>query len=555
MFDPLFNAWNVSIQDLSPMVNLIHKLSLKEQYVNFKVWFWDESAFAYMVLIGMALMSIIVGAEFSLIELSLNREGTLIGMYIRTVTKYFGNFRSFPGATLKMSVYFCLLSLGSIVLLFFFQCSLFEYKAIFSLIGIFSESVCCSNIYDSYNIACKKIAKLQRLTVTFFPKFTLILLGNYPYKYPEDAIDVEEEVVHLRNRDIGKTNVNYPRKEDSIFVVHLDTKIIIVLLIGMISHYLIRGYDFSSNETFENQKLVLLVHNFLVANLLVFCVKRSLFNFQASVTMLLLFLLYNLLIYDVEPCRNILERFRELSRFIMVKKIFASEKQSQDILAAVEFATLEFGDMFFPGQFIAHCYHFDKRNVETHKEQDILRFPGIYTLTSIVMFVVLLALHFFVGDRLGGVKVLGFMYAPLLLGGAFSLSIWRREFDELIKFNIKNKLTTRSMQSDYLSETEVYGSDSDYYVSDESEWEQLVEDKLDIDEEIIETDSDDLNLLIKDQEQPIFLPITYEFESDDDDDTYVIGSDESPNSRLSDVEYDLSESTDGEVISESSEEY
>lgn len=548
----IFDAWNVSVGDVSSMINSIYKRSLEEWYVNLKGWFWHESAFAYIVLIGMALISVVLGAILSSNELTLIRGGTL-GEF-QTLLKDLENFkRNLRGTTKKMLlVYICLFSLVSFVFSFFCQHSFYGYRAIVRLTEILLVVGCCSNICDSYNVACKKIAKLRRFRINFFPRFNLILLGNFGYKYPDDAAKVEEELVHLRHHDIGRADVKHPRKEDSVFVVNLDTKIIIVL-IGMICHYIIQSHDFLSNEAFENQKVVLLVHNFLAANLLVFCIRKTLLNFQTSIMMLLLFLFYNLLIYEHEPCRGILEGFGEFSRFIMIK--ISPEKQSHEVFATMEWARLEFGDIFFPGQFIAHCYQFDLRNIETDKEQYFLKLPGIYSLTSAVIFVVSLVLHFFGGDKIGGVKVMSSMYVPFLLGGILTLSIWRREFRELINFSIKSKLTMRNVQNDCLGENEAYGSDSDYYISDESEWEQLVEDKLDIDEELIETDSDDLDLLIKDQEQPVFLPITYEFGSDDDDDTYVIGSDESSRLYLSEVESDLSESTDIEIISESSEDY
>ena len=213
---------------------------------------------------------------------------------------------------------------------------------------------------------------------------------------------------------------------------------------------------------------------------------------------------------------------------------------------------LGLGDIVIPGAFVALCLRYDlfKHHEANRKSFHHLQsYPKPYFVVSIISYFIglLLTVSVLYVYQVGQPALL--YIVPCLILGVSLLSLIRGEFGQILNYSEDIEEPTKEESGDQDSDQDPEDEDSEYSIGDDSEWERLVEEKMEIDEDFEETDLDEIDLLIADQSNPVHVPITYEFESEDDDDTFIIVSDES-----SDSEEEESSDEDDASVSQSDEE-
>lgn len=395
-------------------------------------------------------------------------------------------------------------------------------------------TVCTRRIQKYFNIA--PIFQRYRMTLSKDA-------DNFPLSAvePIDKNKFKKVLRHLKNVGVKIIRPNIIKTENQLVNYFFDLKFIVVLPISVLVSYGFYNFNPILNKDYALSQTNWLVSDVLGINFAIF----GIFHTKLSSFRVATILLVGLFFYDIYfvfgtkvmvtvatgldiPIKILIPRSPAIYNsnvFVDLYEVLTDSRHWN-----TQMSLLGLGDIVIPGAFVALCLRFDLYKYHEANKRSfhhLQNYPKPYFFVSLIsyfigLFITVSVLYVY---QTGQPALL--YIVPCLLLGVMALGLVRGEFGQMFSYteDIEEPSDTEND-----AEQDPDDEDSEYSVGDDSEWERLVEEKMEIDEEFEETDLDEIDLLIEDQSNPVQIPITYEFESDEDDDTFIIVSDESSES-------------------------
>lgn len=390
-------------------------------------------------------------------------------------------------------------------------------------------------------------------------------VDNFPLGVvePIDKTKFKKVLRHLRNVGVNVIRPNLIKTENQLINCFFDLKFLLILPVSIFVSYGFYRFNPILNSQYPLNQTNWMISDILGINFAVFGINHT----RISSFRVAFILLVGLFFYDIYfvfgtkvmvtvatgldiPIKILIPR----SPAIYASNVFVDlyEVLTDSRHWDTPMSILGLGDIVIPGAFVALCLRYDlfKHHEANRKSFHHLQsYPKPYFVVSIISYFIglLLTVSVLYVYQVGQPALL--YIVPCLILGVSLLSLIRGEFGQILNYSEDIEEPTKEESEDQDSDQDPEDEDSEYSIGDDSEWERLVEEKMEIDEDFEETDLDEIDLLIADQSNPVQVPITYEFESEDDDDTFIIVSDES-----SDSEEEESSDEDDASVSQSDEE-
>lgn len=390
-------------------------------------------------------------------------------------------------------------------------------------------------------------------------------VDNFPLGVvePIDKTKFKKVLRHLRKVGVKVIKPNLIKTENQLINCFFDLKFLLILPVSIFVSYGFYRFNPILNSQYPLNQTNWMISDILGINFAVFGINHT----RISSFRVAFILLVGLFFYDIYfvfgtkvmvtvatgldiPIKILIPR----SPAIYASNVFVDlyEVLTDSRHWDTPMSILGLGDIVIPGAFVALCLRYDlfKHHEANGKSFHHLQsYPKPYFVVSIISYFIglLLTVSVLYVYQVGQPALL--YIVPCLILGVSLLSLIRGEFGQILNYSEDIEEPTKEESEDQDSDQDPEDEDSEYSIGDDSEWERLVEEKMEIDEDLEETDLDEIDLLIADQSNPVQVPITYEFESEDDDDTFIIVSDES-----SDSEEEESSDEDDASVSQSDEE-
>lgn len=371
-------------------------------------------------------------------------------------------------------------------------------------------------------------------------------VDNFPLGVvePIDKTKFKKVLRHLRSVGVKVIKPNLIKTENQLINCFFDLKILVILPVSIFTSYGFFKFNPILNCQYPLSQTNWMISDILSINFAIFGINHT----RISSFRVAFILLVGLFFYDIYfvfgtkvmvtvatgldiPIKVLIPR----SPAIYASNVFVDlyEVLTDSRHWDTPMSILGLGDIVIPGAFVALCLRYDlfKHHEANRKSFHHLQsYPKPYFVVSIISYFVglLLTVSVLYVYQVGQPALL--YIVPCLILGVSLLSLIRGEFGQILNYNEDIEEPNEEEPEYQNSDQDPEDEDSEYSVGDDSDWERLVEEKMEIDEDFEETDLDEIDLLIADQSNPIQVPITYEFESEDDDDTFIIVSDESSDS-------------------------
>lgn len=371
-------------------------------------------------------------------------------------------------------------------------------------------------------------------------------IDNYPLGVvePIDKTKYEKLIRHLRIQGIKIIKPNMVKIENQITNVIFDLKFLCIIPLSLATSYAFYKFNPILNNIYQLSQTNWIISNVLGINFAIFGINKT----RISSFKVAFILLFGLFFYDIYfvfgtkimvtvatgldiPIKISIPRSPTIYYTDLIIDLYEilSDTKHWNIPTSI----LGLGDIVIPGAFISLCLRFDL--FKYHENNDasfhhLQNYPKPYFIVSVVSYTVGLVLtvsvlYFY---KMGQPALL--YIVPCLAGGTVFLSLAKGEFKQLLDYTEEIEEFKEKEKDEGDGQEQHEDEDSEYSVGEDSEWERLAEEQMEIDEAFEVTDLDEVDLLIEDQSNPVQIPITYEFDTDDDDDTFIIVSDESSES-------------------------
>lgn len=350
-----------------------------------------------------------------------------------------------------------------------------------------------------------------------------------------DRAKHKEAIEHLKSQGVKFIQPNPIKPQNQILNYFFDLKFLLSVPLASALCFLFYKHNPVTNESYSSQNTNWLLVDTLGITWTVLGIRKiRLPSFKICYFSLLIWLIYDIyFVFGTDIMTTVATSYDLPLKFVFPRSpslgLEEILKHPAELYSSV--AILGLGDIVVPGILASFCLRFDlyrfyeQREIAFHFQN---KFPKPYFWTSLISYVVGLAAaasaaQIYAVGQPALLYIIPSMAISILVVGKL-----RGELSTLFAYTESLKPLPPSESVSLNDESgENMEQDEDYSVGEDSEWERIVEEHLELDEDFADTDLDEIDLLIQDQGAPIQLPITYEFDSDDDDDTFIIESGDS----------------------------